>query len=148
LEEFAAPPYVLKDTGATHEQESLTIVALGLLTNVATLLKNRQDLASKITKIALMAGKYPSELFHPGQQRWFHFSDFNVSQDPRATEVVLYSSVALTLISFDLATNVTRPPPQRRAADTVYGRRTPRAWDATTARAREASRMNTPTSTD
>jgi pyrimidine-specific ribonucleoside hydrolase len=92
---------------AALEREPLTILALGPLTNIATLIQNRPDLLNRITRIVVVAGKQPGQLFHPGRQWWFHFGDFNIAQDPRAAEVVLYSGARVTLVPFDLATNVT-----------------------------------------
>jgi purine nucleosidase len=92
---------------AALEREPLTILALGPLTNIATLIQNRPDLLNRIARIVVVAGKQPGQLFHPGRQWWFHFGDFNIAQDPRAAEVVLYSGARVTLVPFDLATNVT-----------------------------------------
>jgi pyrimidine-specific ribonucleoside hydrolase len=89
------------------EREPLTIIALGPLTNIATVIRQRPDLLGRITGIVAVAGKQPGQLFHPGRQWWFHFGDFNVSQDPQAADVVLYSGLRVTLMPFDLATNLT-----------------------------------------
>ena len=89
------------------ERERLTIIALGPLTNIATLIKHRPDLTTRIERIVFVGGKRPGQLFHPGHQWWFHFGDFNVSHDPDAAEVVLYSGAPITLVPFELATKVT-----------------------------------------
>lgn len=86
------------------------VIAQGPLTNIATLIKNRPDLKNRIVRIVFVGGKHPGQLFHPGDQWWFHFGDLNVSQDPRAAEAVLYSGIPLTLIPFELATNLVMTP--------------------------------------
>lgn len=91
---------------AALEQEPLTILALGPLTNIATLLRQRPDLAERIERIVLVGGKRPGQLFHPGHQWWFHFGDFNIAQDPDAARTVLYSGAPVTLVPFDLATKL------------------------------------------
>ena len=88
------------------EQKSLVIIALGPLTNIATLLKTHPELTTKIERIVLVGGKRPGQLFHPGHQWWFHFGDFNIAQDPDAAETVLYSGVPITLVPFELATKL------------------------------------------
>jgi pyrimidine-specific ribonucleoside hydrolase len=88
------------------EEESLVIIALGPLTNIATLIKTHPELTARIERIVLVGGKRPGQLFHPGHQWWFHFGDFNIAQDPDAAETVLYSGVPITLVPFELATKL------------------------------------------
>ena len=88
------------------EEERLVIIALGPLTNIATLIKTHPELTARIERIVLVGGKRPGQLFHPGHQWWFHFGDFNISQDPDAAEIVLRSGVPITLVPFELATKL------------------------------------------
>lgn len=88
-------------------QEKLTIIAQGPLTNIATVIVNHPDVVKNIERIVMVAGKRPGDLFHPGQQWWFHFRDFNVCQDTPAAKIVLYSGIPLVLTPFELATKVT-----------------------------------------
>ena len=60
---------------AALRQEKLTIIAQGPLTNVATVIVNHPDLVKNIDRIIMVAGKRPGDLFHLGQQWWFHFRD-------------------------------------------------------------------------
>jgi purine nucleosidase len=91
---------------ALHKTK-LIIIALGPLTNVATLINTHPDLTAEIRRIIMVAGKHPGQLFHPGHQWWFHFGDFNVSHDPDAAQAVLSSGVPITLIPFEVATKLT-----------------------------------------
>jgi inosine-uridine nucleoside N-ribohydrolase/uncharacterized membrane protein len=88
-------------------QEKLTIIAQGPLTNVATVIVNYPDLLKNIDRIVIVAGKRPGDLFHPGQQWWFHFRDFNIRKDTPAAKIVLDSGIPLVLTPFELATKVT-----------------------------------------
>lgn len=88
------------------EPEPLTIIALGPLTNLAKVIRTHPDAVNKIGRIVLVGGKRPGQLFHPGHHWWFHFGDFNVSHDPEAAEIVLYSGVPITLVPFELATKL------------------------------------------
>lgn len=101
------PSQASRALASALERERLTIVALGPLTNIATLIKHRPDLTTRIERIVFVGGKRPGQLFHPGHQWWFHFGDFNVSHDPDAAEMVLYSGAPITLVPFELATKVT-----------------------------------------
>ena len=91
---------------AALDHEPLTIIALGPLTNLATVIRNHPDMVHMIDRIVLVGGKRPGQLFHPGQHWWFHFGDFNISHDPEAAEIVLSSGVPITLVPFDLASKL------------------------------------------
>ena len=88
-------------------RENLTIIAQGPLTNIATVIINYPDLVKNIDRIVMVAGKRPGDLFHPGQQWWFHFRDFNIRKDTPAAKIVLDSGIPLVLTPFELATKVT-----------------------------------------
>jgi purine nucleosidase len=88
-------------------REKLTIIAQGPLTNIATVIVNYPDLVKNIDRIVIVAGKRPGNLFHPGQQWWFHFRDFNIRKDTPAAKIVLDSGIPLILTPFELATKVT-----------------------------------------
>jgi inosine-uridine nucleoside N-ribohydrolase len=92
---------------AALRQEKLTIIAQGPLTNIATVIVNYPDLVKNIGRIVIVAGKRPGNLFHPGQQWWFHFRDFNIRKDTPAAKIVLNSGIPLVLTPFELATKVT-----------------------------------------
>jgi pyrimidine-specific ribonucleoside hydrolase len=92
---------------STLQREKLTIIAQGPLTNIATVIVNYPDLVKNIALIVIVAGKRPGNLFHPGQQWWFHFRDFNIRKDTSAAKIVLESGIPLVLTPFELATKVT-----------------------------------------
>lgn len=87
-------------------QRPMTIIALGPLTNLATVIRHDPNVVKRIERIVVVGGKRPGQLFHPGHRWWVHFGDFNVSHDPAAADMVLYSGVPITLVSFDLATKL------------------------------------------
>jgi inosine-uridine nucleoside N-ribohydrolase len=84
----------------------LSVLALGPVTNVATTLVHHPNLAQRIDRIVMVAGKPPGRLFHPGKHWWFHFGDFNVARDVEAMRTVLYSGVPITLVPFELAVQI------------------------------------------
>lgn len=93
--------------GRALAAQPLTILALGPLTNIATVLQRHPELASRIERIILVGGKPPGRLLHPGTQWWFHFRDLNVAKDPAAMHALLDSGVPLVLIPFDAARHMT-----------------------------------------
>jgi inosine-uridine nucleoside N-ribohydrolase len=82
---------------ATLTRTPLTIVAIGPAANIATLLTRHPAVKRNIERIVLVAGKPPGRLLHPGKHWWFHFGDFNVSQDVDAIRIVLRSFDALAV---------------------------------------------------
>jgi purine nucleosidase/pyrimidine-specific ribonucleoside hydrolase len=74
----------------------VTIVATGPLTNIATLLRERPELATGIERIAFTGGA-------TGRGDWSPLGEFNVLADPEAADVVLRSGVPVTMCCLDLA---------------------------------------------
>ena len=92
----------------------LTIVALGPLSNVATMLRERPDLATRVTRIIAVMGRRSGHLFHPSEGRahgmlFGHgpvFRDFNYAKDPSAAEQVMRSGVPIVLVPYEAARDV------------------------------------------
>jgi inosine-uridine nucleoside N-ribohydrolase len=85
---------------AALERERVGIVALGPLTNVAAVLRQRPDLASRIAFVIFVGGRSPGESFKLPEQRLLHFHDQNVQFDTAALRAVLASAVPLKLVPF------------------------------------------------
>ncbi len=100
------PSRASEELAARLRQRKLTILALGPLTNIASVIAHHPDVVGNIERIIMVGGKPPGRLLHPGTQWWFHFRDLNVSKDTRAAEVVLQSGVPLVLIPFEVAEKI------------------------------------------
>ena len=87
--------------------EPLTVVALGPLTNIATLLRLHPELAHRIIRIVAVAGRRPGQRLRVGARWWMHVHDMNFNKDVAAFDVVLASGVPLTLVPFEAAARVT-----------------------------------------
>ena len=92
---------------AALQSESLIIIALGPLTNIATALELNPELTQKVKRVIAIAGNRPW-----GRRFWFqkkpiHFHDLNFKKDPGAFETVLASGVPVTLLPFEAARQVT-----------------------------------------
>ena len=86
-------------------REKLTILAIGPLTNVGTLLRKRPDLASRIERIIAVAGRRPGQRFATGTATT-PFRDLNFELDPEAFQIVLDSHVPLVLAPWEISSKV------------------------------------------
>ena len=75
-------------------QESLTVLALGPVTNVATVLKNHPKLARQIPQIVAVAGRRQDQRFVTGEATSVPLRDFNFELDPDAFQVILDSGAS------------------------------------------------------
>ncbi len=84
-------------------KEKLVIIALGPLTNIASLLHNHPELKSRIKSIIASAGKRPNQLFHPGNNKLTIMRDFNFKKDRTSFDFVFKNGVDLVLVGFEAA---------------------------------------------
>jgi len=87
-------------------RERLTILALGPATNVATVLSNAPELASRIVRIVAVAGRRPGQRFTTGTSNARGHRDFNFELDPEAFRVLLTSGVPLVLAPFEISSKI------------------------------------------
>jgi len=97
-----------EETDASHalaealRREELTILALGPVTNVATVLKNHPDLAGQARRIVAVAGRRPGQKFVLGAGGT-PLMDFNFELDPEGFRILLASGVPLVLAPFEIS---------------------------------------------
>ena len=84
----------------------LTILALGPMTNVATVLMKHPDLASRVTRVIAVAGRRPGQRFTTGTTNPNGHRDFNFELDPRAFQVLLDSKVQVVLAPFEISSKI------------------------------------------
>lgn len=82
------------------KKEKLTILALGPLTNIATLVKNHPDIISQIECIAICAARTPDLPFNPGNGKLNVF-DYNYEYDEASMEVLLNSAIPLEFAGYE-----------------------------------------------
>ncbi len=117
------------------EKESLVIVALGPLTNVAMALKDQPHLQANVTRLVSVMGRRKGHVFHPVEGGTAHsflghgpiFRDFNVTEDEQAAAVVLTMGLPLTLIPYEAARDVLL---DRSALNRMASLDGPAAWVA------------------
>jgi inosine-uridine nucleoside N-ribohydrolase len=89
------------------EKDSVTYLALGPLTNLATFLQLHPSLGRRIERVIFVGGHAEGTTLAFGPNRSFHIHDANVFKDPRATAAVLQTKIPLTLASVAAGSNLT-----------------------------------------
>ncbi len=107
------------ETLRSEPSGSVTLCALGPLTNLGTALRRAPEIAGRIAEIVLMGGAY----FEVGNIT--PAAEFNIYDDPEAADIVLHSGVKVTMMPLDVTHKalVTRA---RLAAFAELGSRTGR----------------------
>jgi inosine-uridine nucleoside N-ribohydrolase len=102
------PTEASQELAQSLERGPLTILALGPLTNIATLLQTHPEMASQVSQIIAVAGKRPQPGlgFYPGKTSVLHLHDFNFRKDVEAFEIVLNSSIPVVLVPYEVASRV------------------------------------------
>jgi pyrimidine-specific ribonucleoside hydrolase len=114
----------------------LTILALGPVTNIATVLKKHPDLAARITRVIAVAGRRPGQRFTTGTSNPNGHRDFNFELDPDGFQVLLDSKVEIVLAPFEISSKIwlTAEDLDRLAASTSPAARAlvppAKAWQA------------------
>ena len=84
------------DTITKHPENSISICALGPLTNIATALATKPEIATRIKQIILMGGAY----FEVGNIT--PAAEFNIYVDPEAAQAVLSSGIKIIMLPLDV----------------------------------------------
>jgi len=82
------------------EKEKLTVLALGPVTNIATVLQNHPHLASQIEEIVFCIGRTPGLEFRPGLGN-HPVGDYNFEKDSASMKVVLDTNIPLVFSGFE-----------------------------------------------
>ncbi len=91
---------------AALEAGPLSLLALGPLTNVGSLLRLRPDLAARVDRIVAVAGRRVGQSFLPAGGAGTPHRDLNFELDPAAMAVVLGSDVELVLAPWEVSSQV------------------------------------------
>ena len=86
--------------------ELVTILALGPLTDIACVVLNFPEVLDKIEEIVFLGGRAPNQVLAYPFAPDVIFTDFNIAQDLRATQVVLeQTTVPFTFINFSISSS-------------------------------------------
>ena len=95
IQELHAVDFII-DTIKNNPSDSITICALGPLTNVAMALLKEPNIAKRVKQIILMGGAY----FEVGNIT--PAAEFNIFVDPEAAKIVFNSGVKITVLPLDV----------------------------------------------
>lgn len=82
------------------KKEKLTILALGPMTNIATLVKNHPDIIPQIDRVVICAARTPGLPFNPGNGKLNVF-DYNYEFDTASMDVLLHSVIPLEFAGYE-----------------------------------------------
>ena len=85
---------------ATLQKKKLSILALGPVTNIATVIKNHPELISQIDEIVFCIGRTPNLEFRPGLGK-MPVGDYNFEKDPESMKVILDTNIPLVFSGFE-----------------------------------------------
>jgi len=85
---------------AALKKERLTILALGPLTNIATLVKNHPDIIPQIERVLICAARTPDLPFNPGNGKLNVF-DYNYEFDEASMDILLNSPILLEFAGYE-----------------------------------------------
>ena len=116
---------------AALREEPMTIVAVGPVTNVGTLVTRYPELRDRIERIVVVAGRRPGQRFTVSEKQEAPFRDANFEKDVPAMAAILAADVPLVLAPWEVSSEV-----WLREADRTELRRSggAGAWIAATAR--------------
>jgi inosine-uridine nucleoside N-ribohydrolase len=83
----------------------MPILAIGPVTNVATVVKNHPELAAQIEEVVVCAGRTPGFPFRPGLEKQI-VSDYNFERDPEAFRVLFEAGVRVVLSGFECSSTM------------------------------------------
>lgn len=92
------------------DERPLTYLALAPLTNLATFLTTYPETARRIERVIFVGGRSPGTRLRAGRWNPYEFTDGNFHKDHRAAEIVLASSVPLTLVPVECALKLLLTP--------------------------------------
>jgi pyrimidine-specific ribonucleoside hydrolase len=87
-------------------KEKLTILALGPVTNIATVLNNHPELSDRIAAIVAVAGRRPNQHFSTGTTAHTPFRDFNFEMDASGFQVLLDTNIPIVLAPWEVSSKV------------------------------------------
>lgn len=105
-EELGQETEASKALATAVRRERLTILAIGPVTNVATVLKLHPELAKNIQRIICVAGRRPGQRFVVSSSQQQAFRDFNFELDPAGFQVLLDSGIPLVLAPWEISSKV------------------------------------------
>lgn len=105
-DELGTPTAAVESLAAALEESPLTIVAVGPVTNVGTLVKLYPQLHDRIERIVMVAARRPNQRFVTHEKQKLPHRDFNFELDPAAMQVILETSIPLVFAPWEVSSHV------------------------------------------
>lgn len=80
--------------------EKMPILAIGPLTNVATVVQNHPELIPQIEEVVVCAGRTPGLPFRPGLEK-MSVGDYNFEMDPESFKILFDAGVKIVLSGYE-----------------------------------------------
>jgi purine nucleosidase len=106
------------DTVMSEPPQTITLCALGPLTNVAVAIAKQREVALRLKELAIMGGSFLAG----GNSNWVTVAESNMANDPHAARLVFESGANITLAPLDL-THANLATPERIARVAAKGGR-------------------------
>lgn len=84
----------------------MTILAVGPITNVATLVQRHPELQGRIERIVMVAGRRPGQRFISSDKQKVPHRDFNFELDPEAMQAILDTQIPLAFAPWEVSSQV------------------------------------------
>ncbi len=91
---------------AALQESPLTLLAVGPVTNVASLLKLHPELHTKIDRIVMVAARRPGQKFVSSPTQKLPHRDFNFELDADAMQVILDSEIPLVFAPWEVSSKL------------------------------------------
>ncbi len=88
------------------QKERLNILAIGPVTNVATVLKLHPELVKRVIRVIAVAGRRPGQRFVASPTQPQAFRDLNFELDPAGFQVLLDSGVPIVLAPWEISSKI------------------------------------------
>lgn len=105
-DDFGRENEAVRGLAAALEAEPLTIIALGPVTNVGTLVRLRPDLVERIRGIVMVAARRPGQSFFSVASQRDPFPDLNFDCDPAAMQALLDTGARLVFAPWEVSSHV------------------------------------------
>jgi len=96
----------VESLAAELERSPMTIVAVGPVTNVGTLLKLYPNLHDRIDRIVMVAGRRPNQRFVTHAKQLIPHRDFNFELDVNAMRVILETNIPLVFAPWEVSSHL------------------------------------------
>lgn len=105
-DEFGKPTDASDALTKALQEGPLDILAIGPVTNVATVLKLHPELTKNVDQIIAVAGRRPGQRFLSGPKQKSGFRDFNFEMDPIAFQYLLDAKVPIVLAPWEISAKI------------------------------------------